>query len=61
MQKGRFAKARWLLLVGLVFLLSGCSGSRAPAGPEEGLTPEGYPYMGSPNAPVLIEEFSDFQ
>lgn len=60
MPKEWFAKAGWVFLAGL-FLLAGCGGNQTPAGPEEGLTPEGYPYMGSLDAPVLIEEFSDFQ
>ncbi len=56
--RGTRRSAQWpLLLTALALLLAGCGGS----GPEEGLTPEGHPYMGSPDAPVLIEEFSDFQ
>lgn len=56
--------ARWgwpLLLAALALLLAGCVQEQTPAGPTEGLTPEGYPYIGSLDAPVLMEEFSDFQ
>lgn len=60
-RRNLFAKGGWLLLAGLVLLLASCGGSQGPKGPEGGLTQEGYPYMGSPDAPVLIEEFSDFQ
>ncbi|MGQ9586076.1 MAG: DsbA family protein [Anaerolineae bacterium] len=50
-------KDRIALLV-LLFLLAGCARSQSPT---EGVTAEGYPYKGSLDAPVLIEEFSDFQ
>ncbi len=32
----------------------------APAGLEVGFTEEGYPYRGSPNAPVTLIEYSDY-
>jgi protein-disulfide isomerase len=60
------------LLAALTLILSGC-GSSAPAGGAGvltgegtykgvpvGFTPQGYPYLGRVDAPVTLEEFSDF-
>ncbi len=52
----------------LLLLLAGCqSSSSGPAadqniydGIEVGLTDEGYPYMGSGDAPVTLQEFTDY-
>jgi len=59
--KRRFLVGSWVALLVALFLLTGCGSSQAPAGVEEGVTDEGYPYVGSLNAPVVIVEFSDFQ
>lgn len=39
---------------------SGPTEAPAPAAIPSGRTPEGYNYLGSPDAPVVLQDFSDF-
>ena len=59
--KRRFLLGSGVALLVALFLLTGCGSSQTPAGVQEGVTDEGYPYVGSLGAPVVIVEFSDFQ
>ena len=61
-----------LLLIVLALFLTGCgavadsseglgqSDNNTYEGIQVGFTDEGYPYLGDPNAPVILEEYSDF-
>lgn len=50
----------------LLVFLGACSGNdggeaeSVPAEPETGITEDGYPYKGSPDAPVKVIEYSDY-
>lgn len=49
----------WRAVLGLTLaacLLAGCAG-----GVRQGVTPQGYPYMGRSDAPLVMVEFTDFQ
>ena len=50
----------------LLLLLAACGSDTSPEVAHEqdalqGVTDEGFPYEGDPNAPVVIQDFSDFQ
>ena len=67
---------RWSLLLILVTLVAGCGSAapgattatssptagqgETPVPLPQGVTAEGYHYLGQPNAPVTIENYSDF-
>lgn len=50
----------WISVVVLLLLAAGCSSAEREA-KQGGVSPEGHYYLGSEEAKVLIEEFSDFQ
>jgi protein-disulfide isomerase len=60
------AAAIALSVVLMLVFLAACSGENGEDngpntdGPEVGITEEGYPYKGSPDAPVKIIEYSDY-
>ncbi|NLE76892.1 MAG: hypothetical protein GX605_09090 [Chloroflexi bacterium] len=68
MNRGKRPSTRALLalvsLAALLLLATACSNpanSSSQGGVDQGVTAEGHPYKGNLNAPVVIQDFSDFQ